>query len=160
MPHYFTVYDGHVVTEEGVLLATFCGYVLLETVYTKYNQGMLKSVATSSVDTYINVSYHIHVQGHAHRFHGTQFKQPDFWELSLPRTPAWVYFVHNLVQYVWYFAFPAFPHYNVKPLDDADDKDMCGDVLQMKPYIHKVCLRLINFTCSHTLDKLLHWAVT
>ena len=101
---YVATYDGNSTVDKH-RLGRFCGHVLFESVYTRWNRGLIYMVvhAADAWDmVYINATYQVHTQGIAYRFNGLWFNQHSS-NITTPHAPLWVYFCSHMLDYIWYY---------------------------------------------------------
>ena len=84
----------------------FCGHVLLEYMYMKYNNIQLALYSNVHSSTKLNAKYEVLTKGLVHRFNGTESTHvtPAYHEISLPSLPHSVYLIFGGWEYIWYYA--------------------------------------------------------
>ena len=128
------------------LIAEFCGYVLFETMYTLENTGVIHMI-THWYSGYLRADFQVGLNGLAFRFNGTIFNSPNYWNITAPNKPLWVYYLYNVLQYMWYYTPPSPNHFyqkvNVPAPDDSPPTQHIG--MQYKP----LSLFITTFACRN-----------
>ena len=132
-PDFLVINEGHQLRAMS-MIESFCGHILLESVYTMFNKAMLMSV-NPAVLTHLTASYQVHQQGYAYRFIGNQlFKFWQHYSIAVQDRPKIIIYASRHIEYVWHYVTP--------------------HLLAYQPFSHPVVASITKFICSTKLSFL------
>ncbi len=130
-----TVKDiNHAINGRNATLIALCGYILLESVYTLSNKGLIVIDATEGARVNTLISYHIHTKGHSFRSQSPRLSHRH--KIDIADRPCWIFYEGGIVSYLWYYNWPL-------PLGSAIE-----DTENIKFY--PVYLAVHRFQCTST----------
>ena len=134
-------------SNKTILIATYCGHSLSESLFTKYNKAML--YVHSKEGVILDMMYHIAALGSAYRFNGSHTKPPFNWTIRFQDNAVYLYYLHGYLDYVWYYTFPVFPHY-IQTVTDTDKNNItCSATETDIDHIKDLLIVIDTFACLY-----------